>query len=86
MDCRSNPRGKLAVVRASRQHESRPALASARALPLRAVKSSVHFRADFAPMAEAIIVAKAPGPIAIDHTELAYHKLRPGLRLMPQAA
>ena len=55
-------------------------------LPIIAVKSSVHFRADFAPMAEAIIVAKAPGPVASDHTELAYHKLRPGLRLMPQAA
>lgn len=55
-------------------------------LPIIAVKSSVHFRADFAPMAEAIIVAKAPGPVAIDHTELAYRKLRGGVRLMPQAA
>ncbi len=55
-------------------------------LPIISVKSSVHFRADFAPIAEAIIVAKAPGPVAIDHTELAYQKLRPGLRLMPQAA
>jgi len=55
-------------------------------LPVIAVKSSVHFRADFAPMAEAIIIAKAPGPVAIDHTELAYRKLRPGVRLMPQAA
>lgn len=54
-------------------------------LPIIAVKSSVHFRADFASMAEAIIVAKAPGPVAIDHTELAYSKLRPGVRLMPQA-
>ncbi len=54
-------------------------------LPIIAVKSSVHFRADFTPMAEAIIVAKAPGPVAIDHTELAYQKLRPGIRLMPAA-
>jgi microcystin degradation protein MlrC len=54
-------------------------------LPIIAVKSSVHFRADFAPMAEAIIVAKAPGPVAIDHTELPYRKLRPGVRLMPAA-
>ena len=29
-------------------------------------KSSVHFRADFAPIAEAILVAKAPGPMAAD--------------------
>jgi microcystin degradation protein MlrC len=55
-------------------------------LPIIAVKSSVHFRADFAPIAETIIVAKAPGPVAIDHTELAYRKLRPGVRLMPRAA
>jgi microcystin degradation protein MlrC len=53
-------------------------------VPIIAVKSSVHFRADFAPIAEAIIVAKAPGPVAIDHRELAYRKLRPGVRLMPQ--
>ena len=26
-------------------------------------KSSVHFRADFQPIAEAILVAKAPGPL-----------------------
>ena len=54
-------------------------------LPIIAVKSSVHFRADFTPIAEAIIVAKAPGPVTIDHTELAYQKARPGLRLMPRA-
>lgn len=50
------------------------------------VKSSVHFRADFTPMAAAIIVAKAPGPVAIDHTELPYRKLRAGIRLMPDGA
>jgi len=53
-------------------------------LPIIAVKSSVHFRADFAPMAAAIIVAKAPGPVAIDHRELPYRKLRAGVRLMPR--
>ncbi len=55
-------------------------------LPLIVVKSSVHFRADFGPMAHAIVVAKAPGPVAIDHTELAYRKLRPALRIMPRSA
>jgi microcystin degradation protein MlrC len=53
-------------------------------LPIIAVKSSVHFRADFTPLSEAIIVAKAPGPVAIDHTELPYKRLRPGVRLMPR--
>ena len=48
------------------------------------VKSSVHFRADFTPLAEEILVAKAPGPVAIDHTELDYKKRRPGVRLMPR--
>ena len=48
-----------------------------------ALKSSVHFRADFAPIAEEILVVKAPGPNALDYSELTYRNLRPGLRLMP---
>ncbi len=55
-------------------------------LPIIVVKSSVHFRADFEPMAQAILVAKAPGPVTIDLTELRYVKARPGLRLMPRGA
>jgi microcystin degradation protein MlrC len=55
-------------------------------LPIIVVKSSVHFRADFTPLASSIIVAKAPGPVAIDHTELPYRKLRPGMRIMPRRA
>jgi microcystin degradation protein MlrC len=54
-------------------------------LPIIAVKSSVHFRADFAPLAAEIIVAVAPGPVAIDHDALTYRKIRPGVRLMPRA-
>ncbi len=54
-------------------------------LPIIVVKSSVHFRADFAPMASAILVAKAPGPVTIDLRDLAYVKARDGLRLMPKA-
>jgi len=57
----------------------------AEALPIIVVKSSVHFRADFTPMAGAILVATAPGPVAIDHHQLAYRKARPALRLMPRA-
>jgi microcystin degradation protein MlrC len=55
------------------------------ALPIIVVKSSVHFRADFTPMAEAILVGTAPGPVAINHHELNYKKIRPGVRLMPRA-
>jgi microcystin degradation protein MlrC len=55
-------------------------------LPIIAVKSSVHFRADFAPMAEAILVARAPGPVNIDHHQLSFRRVRPGVRLMPRVA
>jgi len=51
-----------------------------------ALKSSVHFRADFQPIAEAVLVAAAPGPNPIDHSKLDYKRLRPGVRLMPGGA
>lgn len=38
-------------------------------------KSSVHFRADFAPIASAILVAKAPGPMAADPADLPWTRL-----------
>ena len=47
------------------------------------LKSSVHFRADFQPIAEEILVVAAPGPNPLDYRELAYRNLRPGLRLAP---
>lgn len=47
------------------------------------LKSSVHFRADFQPLAEAVLVAVAPGPNIVDPSELAYKNLRPGIRLKP---
>ena len=34
--------------------------------PILVLKSSVHFRADFAPIAERIIVGVAPGPVVAD--------------------
>lgn len=49
-----------------------------------AVKSSVHFRADFQPIAEQVVVAAAPGPNPVDHLQLDYRNLRPGVRLMPE--
>jgi microcystin degradation protein MlrC len=46
-------------------------------------KSSVHFRADFEPIAETILVAIAPGPMALDPADLPFTRLRPGMRLSP---
>ncbi|MHA6345172.1 M81 family metallopeptidase [Roseivivax sp. CAU 1761] len=48
-----------------------------------AVKSSTHFRADFAPIARAILIALAPGPMPFDPAELPFTRLAPGLRLSP---
>ncbi len=47
------------------------------------LKSSVHFRADFQPIAAEVLVVAAPGANPIDHTTLPYKHLRPGIRLMP---
>lgn len=47
-------------------------------------KSSVHFRADFAPIAEEILVCKAPGPMLADTGEFAWTNLAPGMRLRPR--
>lgn len=46
-------------------------------------KSSVHFRADFTPIAQEILVAKAPGPMIHDPTEFAWTRLAAGMRLRP---
>ena len=47
--------------------------------PIMALKSSVHFRADFQPIAEQILVVAAPGPVYADPTALSYRNLRPQL-------
>jgi microcystin degradation protein MlrC len=48
-----------------------------------ALKSSVHFRADFQPICEEILVVEAPGPCAADPSKLPFKNARPGLRLKP---
>ncbi|MBV6657510.1 MAG: M81 family metallopeptidase [Devosiaceae bacterium] len=48
-----------------------------------AVKSSVHFRADFGPLAEEVLIALAPGANVSDSERLPYRHLRPGVRLRP---
>jgi microcystin degradation protein MlrC len=47
------------------------------------LKSSVHFRADFQPIAEEVIVGIAPGPFVADTRALPWKKLRPGLKVSP---
>ena len=46
-------------------------------------KSSVHFRADFADIAEQILVCKAPGPMLADPSDFPWRNLAPGIRLKP---
>lgn len=48
-----------------------------------AVKSSVHFRAHFQPIAETVIVAAAPGPVVADPATLPFTALREEMRLRP---
>ena len=48
-----------------------------------ALKSSVHFRADFEPIAREVLVVVAPGPAKADPTMFDWKRLRPGLRLRP---
>lgn len=47
------------------------------------VKSSVHFRADFQPIAHEVLVAKAPGPMQADPADLPWTRLQPGIRVKP---
>ncbi|MHB1216800.1 MAG: M81 family metallopeptidase [Alphaproteobacteria bacterium] len=48
-----------------------------------ALKSSVHFRADFQPLAEEILVVAAPGPSIADSALLDFKRLRIGVRTSP---
>ena len=52
-------------------------------VPILGLKSTVHFRADFAPIAEAILCVRAPGAAISDPAELPYRHLRRGIRLRP---
>ena len=46
-------------------------------------KSSVHFRADFEPIAEKLLICAAPGAMPADPALLPWKRLRPGIRLKP---
>ena len=49
-----------------------------------ALKSSVHFRADFGPIAEKIIVGIAPGPVVADPAILNFRYVRANVRRRPR--
>ena len=49
-----------------------------------ALKSSVHFRADFQDIAGGILVVEAPGSVLVDLTRYPYRRLRAGIRLRPR--
>ena len=46
-------------------------------------KSSVHFRADFEPIASEVLICVAPGPMVADPGALPWTRLRPGVRVRP---
>lgn len=46
-------------------------------------KSSVHFRADFEPIAEKLLICAAPGAMPADSAALPWTRLRPGVRIKP---
>jgi microcystin degradation protein MlrC len=54
--------------------------------PIIALKSSVHFRADFGPIAERVIVAIAPGPVVADPAVLNFRHVRADIRRRPRSA
>ncbi len=47
------------------------------------LKSTVHYRADFQPIAAEVLEVVAPAPLIADTRLLDYQNLRPGLRVMP---
>jgi microcystin degradation protein MlrC len=81
--------GGIAVVVASRKMQAydqalfRHLGVEPAAQKILALKSSVHFRADFQPISAAVLVAAAPGPVVADPATLPFRQLRPGLRLRP---
>jgi len=84
--------GRVRVVVASRKQQAadqamfrhvgvEPAEATVLAL-----KSSVHFRADFGPIASRVLLVEAPGPNPADPARLPFTRLPPGRRLRPAGA
>jgi microcystin degradation protein MlrC len=78
--------GSVYIVVSSRKQQAadqamfRHVGAEPREFAVLALKSSVHFRADFGPMAQRILVVTAPGPNIANPAELPFTKLRTGVR------
>jgi microcystin degradation protein MlrC len=53
--------------------------------PVLVLKSSVHFRADFGPIAKDIIIAVAPGPVVADPAILNFRHVPANIRRRPRA-
>jgi microcystin degradation protein MlrC len=52
--------------------------------PILALKSTVHFRADFQPIAATILTVQSPGAHLTDPVDFPYRNLRRGMRLRPE--
>jgi microcystin degradation protein MlrC len=52
-------------------------------VPILGLKSTVHFRAHFQPIAEQVLCVQSPGAHVTDPVDLPYRHLRPGIRLRP---
>jgi len=50
------------------------------------LKSSVHFRADFGPIARRVLIVAAPGANIADPRELPFTRLRAGMRIAGRPA
>ncbi|MGZ5098624.1 MAG: MlrC C-terminal domain-containing protein, partial [Usitatibacter sp.] len=48
--------------------------------PIVALKSAVHFRAQFQEMSQAILCVESPGALTVDPGKLAFTRLRPNVR------
>jgi microcystin degradation protein MlrC len=48
------------------------------------LKSSVHFRADFGPLAQSVMTVLSPGAYDPDAANYPYQRLRAGVRYLPQ--
>ncbi len=53
-------------------------------VPILALKSTVHFRAHFQPIADTVLCVQSPGAHVTDPAELPYRNLRKGIRLRPE--
>ena len=77
----------IAVVSGKAQLLDRVLLAmvgiDATAMRIVCVKSSNHFRADFAPIASHVLICKSNAPMAADPADLAWTRLSPDVRTRP---